>query len=316
MIHILVTSAGTASAINVIKSLRLQKQFDLTIHAIDSDQTAPGLYLADRFVLVPRIDSPDYIPTIINYCQKEDITVVFPIHSSEIELFAEKRDLFKVNGFKMLIPPLEAIRICNNKRSFCDLARKIGIASPENYTWDEYGFEFPVIAKPNDKSGSKGIFKISDGIDFSYARAKFPNHLLQEWIEGSEVTVDCLYNESSRLLTASPRVRLLTKAGQCVKGKTVQNDAIVECCRRIGEEIKYAGPANIQFIIKDNIPYFIEMNPRFAAGGLMLTVHAGANIPLMILKLLITGEESLSGELEDGLLMLRYYEEIFLHDSK
>ena len=50
---------------------------------------------------------------------------------------------------------------------------------------------------------------------------------------------------------------------------------------KICEHLEVVGACNIQFIENKDGIYFIELNPRFAAGGLMLTVNAGANIPLM-----------------------------------
>jgi carbamoyl-phosphate synthase large subunit len=315
MINILVTSAGTASAINVIKSLKLQKEFDVKIYAVDIDITAPGLYLADAFCIVPRNNSPDYLPVIIEYCKKEDISVIFPIHSSDIKIFADNCTEISRNNIKMLIPPSDAINICNDKKNMCRCVKEAGINAPLTIDIHDKNLAFPLIAKPNNKSGSQDIFKIVDDTDLTYAKTKFGDHLFQEWIDGVEVTVDCLFDKNSNLIVGSPRKRLVTKAGQCVKGITFQSSLIFSYCKTIGKMINFVGPANIQFIIQNEIPYFIEMNPRFAAGGLMLTTHAGANIPQMILEILENDAFVPSPEIIEGLIMTRYYEEFYISEQ-
>lgn len=312
MIHVLVTSAGTASAINVIKALRLQREFELRIYAVDYDYTAPGLYLADKFELIPKSDSQNYIPAIIDFCSRMNISIIFPIHSCEIEVFAENQLAFEREGIQLFIPSITAIRKCNDKKLMCDLVRKIGILTPACYDLDDNLCKFPMIAKPNNRSGSRDQFKIKDPIDLAYVRQKYKEHLIQEWIDGTEITVDCLFGPESTLIVASPRLRIQVKAGQCVKGMTIRHDKIVELCLAIAKRINYSGPANLQFIINNNQPYFIEINPRFAAGGLMLTVNAGANIPWMILSWLINKNFGSYYEIQEGMIMLRYYEEVYL----
>ena len=54
MVKALVTSAGTASSINVIKALKCQREYEIEIIAVDADRTAPGLYLADEYTVVPK----------------------------------------------------------------------------------------------------------------------------------------------------------------------------------------------------------------------------------------------------------------------
>ena len=64
---------------------------------------------------------------------------------------------------------------------------------------------------------------------------------------------------------------------------------------------------------RKNKYYFIEINPRYAAGGLMLTVKAGANLPFLALKMMkgisINKKDLIHKE---GVMMTRYWEEIII----
>ena len=52
-INVLITSAGVMSAVNIIKSLKLQKEINVEIVATDVDKYAAGLYLADKYYISP-----------------------------------------------------------------------------------------------------------------------------------------------------------------------------------------------------------------------------------------------------------------------
>jgi biotin carboxylase len=67
----------------------------------------------------------------------------------------------------------------------------------------------------------------------------------------------------------------------------------------------------VQFIKSNGRYFFIDFNPRYAAGGLMLTVMAGANIPLMSIQLMM-GRRFSVPSIQPNLIMTRYWEEIML----
>ena len=81
-VNVLVTSAGVASALNVIKSLRLQKEFPVSICALDMDPLAPGLHLADvAYVSPPASDVDNYLKFLYDTCKKHHIAAFYPCYS-------------------------------------------------------------------------------------------------------------------------------------------------------------------------------------------------------------------------------------------
>lgn len=315
-INILVSSAGTASAINVIKSLRAQQEYTVWLLAVDVDQMAAGLYLADAHDIVPRYSDPDYIPHLLDLCQQYDIKAFYPIYSKEIEIIASHLPHFQDLGIAVLLPHVDVIRRCNDKRAMYDFVMDMGILAPrfiKNVGQDTDLGMFPLFAKPNQASGTTGAIRIESQGELAYVHQRFPDFLYQEFIEGQEYTVDILCDRQHQAIAISPRLRLATKAGQSVKGRTINNLTINHLCEKICQAIGMIGPCNIQFIERDDEFVFIELNPRYAAGGLMLTVHAGANLPLMALKLMM-GEEIEHPTIRSNVVMLRYWEEVFRDD--
>ncbi len=310
MTSVLVTSAGTASAINVIKALRLQQEHAVRLVAVDADETAPGLYLADAREIVPRCSHPDYIPTLLRLCERHRIRALFPIYSAEIAVVADHADQFGRCGIGLLLAKPDTLRLCNDKRRMYGVVAALGISAPRTLD-DESGIRFPLFAKPNTASGTEGAGQINDATDWAYFKAKHPDFVFQEFVHGKEYTVDILCDAASHLVVCSPRLRLATKAGQSVKGRTVSEPRLTDLCARICQAIGMVGPCNIQFIQREEEFVFIEMNPRYAAGGLMLTVHAGANTPLLVLRLML-GENVVPPTVRSGITMLRYWEETFI----
>jgi len=192
----------------------------------------------------------------------------------------------------------------------CDRAAALGFSTPR-FVACATPASFPLFGKPNRASGSRGATRIQDMADWRYSREKHPDFVYQEFIEGAEYTVDVLCDRKSNVIVASPRLRLATRSGQSIKGATVEEPELVRLCAVMCSAIGMIGPCNLQFIRRGREFFFIELNPRYAAGGLMLTVRAGANIPLLALRLML-GESVDPPRVRTGMMMLRYWDEIFL----
>jgi biotin carboxylase len=76
------------------------------------------------------------------------------------------------------------------------------------------------------------------------------------------------------------------------------------------------GAANIQCIKRGEKYFFTEINPRFSAGGLPLTIEAGANTPYLLVKMVLGQKIKPISDFTDHLIMMRYFSEtfVFLND--
>jgi carbamoyl-phosphate synthase large subunit len=316
-ICIIVTSAGTASAISVIKSLKQQVEFDIRIVAVDSDPLAAGLYFADKHYVVPKANESDYIETLINIGKEEHATILIPIYSKEISKIASNKDLFEKSGLKTLLPHSNVVELCNNKMAMNSLMQELGINIPKTYTVNDlHGLsekDFPLFLRPNTGSSSVNTFIINNKEEIleDYKLDKF---VIQEFIDAAEITIDVFCNKKHEAIVVSPRLRLAVKNGQSTKGKTISNELFLPIVNRICKKVEMVGCCNIQFFYKEGKLIFIELNPRYAAGGLMLTVSAGANIPLLVVKeILDVPFNKEEYDIKIGTVMTRYWEEIILN---
>lgn len=317
-IKILVTSAGTASAISVIKALKLQNEIPVHIFAVDADKLAAGLYLADEYALVPNATQPNYINTLIKLAHDNNINYLIPIYSKEIEIISAHAELLMQNGIHTFLSSVQSIQLCNDKKAMHEFCNQHNIKTAKIYISEELvsgKYQLPLFAKPNSGSSSSGtrIIKNTNELNDIMSDEKL---IIQELITGDEVTVDILCNEKHQPIVIAPRLRLSTKSGQSVKGKTISADRFKTIVTNICQLLKIKGVCNIQFFISNDEYIFIELNPRFAAGGLMLTVKSGANIPLLLLKLMLNQPiNTTECSTQPGFYMTRYWEEIIIKNE-
>lgn len=175
---------------------------------------------------------------------------------------------------------------------------------------------FPRIAKPRKGSASQGIIILKDENSLSEFLLKYPKaeqeYLIQKFIEGEELSVDCFVSSKGEIISVVPRKRLETSGGEAVKSVTVKDEAIIEQSKKMIIASRLTGPLTIQFITdkKTGKNYFMEVNPRLG-GGVVTSIGAGANIPEMILKEYLNLPLSPVEDWKANVLMVRAYREFF-----
>ena len=87
---------------------------------------------------------------------------------------------------------------------------------------------------------------------------------------------------------------------------------IIESSKRLGTRLQLRGSANFQGFLEESGEFlFTDVNLRFGS-GVLHTIHAGANIPEMMLQE-ISGKvvEAKSSFVINGSTMSRYHDAIF-----
>jgi carbamoyl-phosphate synthase large subunit len=312
--NVLITAAGVATAGNVISALRSQKDLNFKIVAVDADPLSYGLYLADKFYIVPKVNERLYIPEIMNICKRERIDVLIPLWSNEILLYSEKREEFKKIGVRIAISEPGTVKTCIDKYEFYKFLSKNGIPTAKTYLPHEAGkINFPAFIKMRSGSASKNAKKISSCKELEIELKKNSDLLVQELLEGREYTIDFVADSGGKILSMVPRERIEVRDGKAVKGVTVKNPEIMSIVENVVKKLNLKGPGNAQGIMTKSGFRITEINPRFAAGGLPLSVKAGANLPVLMIKdlfgLKIKNKER---EFKENIFMIRYLTEIFV----
>jgi carbamoyl-phosphate synthase large subunit len=173
--------------------------------------------------------------------------------------------------------------------------------------------EFPLIAKPKQGSASQGIMKLESKkeLDNFFSKNDVEKYLVQQFIEGDEFTIDCYIDIYGEIMSVVPRKRLETIGGEVSKSITQKDTFMIEVSEQILKKANFRGPITIQFLKDTEQSYIMEINPRLG-GGVITSIEAGADIPLMILKDFLQIKNEKVIDWQANLLMMRANREFFI----
>lgn len=313
---VLRTAAGAPVAPFVIRAL---KQIpDIRVVAVDCDPLSCGFAFADRHYAVPRVGAEGFLETMLEICKRESVDLLLPDLDEELALLATARDRFLALGTRVVVSAPDVIRECTDKYRTFRLFRSRGVPTPETWLPDEVGvgpsLRFPVIVKPRSGRGSTGVFKAESREEMEYFLDRVTNPLIQEFVDGVEYTIDTLSDLQGKFLYSSVRQRLATDSGISVKGRTVVHPVISAFTQRIVEGLPIVGPACVQGIEDKEGIRFTEINPRLA-GGVPLSIAAGAPILTDLVRLARGDSARGPATYRGNLLMLRFWEDVFVDEK-
>lgn len=262
----------------------------LTICATDMTSTAPAAYFCDKTFIAPRIRDEQYIPFLLELCQKEKIDALIPTIDTDLLLLAQNREKFEEIGTKVLVADPDKIAICRDKRETSGYFESLGLCAPKAYgKAAEYDLPFPAFIKPMDGSSSIDAYKVNTREAlFAYAeKLGEGNYVVQPFVSGKEYTVDIFCDLAGNPIYVTPRIRLAVRAGEVLKTQIKQDETTIAEMKRLVADFKPRGGCTVQ-LIKDGATgknYYIEINPRFG-GGAPLSMKAGANSAEALLRVL------------------------------
>ena len=316
-VTVLVSAAGSTNGVNVIKALQAQNEYDIRIVGIDSDIYAAGLYLADEYEIVPKVSDSAFKDCLLQICKNYGITVLIPTHSVELPFYTSNQKLLSEMEVKTMIPPVESLTLCDDKVKIANFFGELDIKCPRFYdnTSNISKSSFPLFIKSRFGSGSSYARKINNLDELNFYVERTPSPIIQEYVGGIEYTVNVISDYKGKAIGILPIKRLRVKGGLAVVAETELNLGLVKETKRIVVALGLVGPSNTQAIVRNEEQIFIEVNPRFASGGLPLAVAAGLNIPLMIVKLAL-GDVIPEFHFDYGKRMIRYWDSLILEGAR
>ncbi|MDD3237473.1 MAG: carbamoyl-phosphate synthase (glutamine-hydrolyzing) large subunit [Candidatus Gastranaerophilales bacterium] len=225
---------------------------------------------------------PMYIENIMNIIEKESPSGVMVQFGGQTAINLASK--LEKRGVKILGTSLESINIAEDRKLFEQLLRKLNIPQPKGgavYTIDEarqkaLELGYPVLVRPSYVIGGRGMqvvynkkeleSYIENALKFS---GKHPI-LIDQYIEGSEMELDAISDGENVLIPAITEhiERAGIHSGDSIAIYPTQKlsneikEKLISYTEKIAKELQIKGLMNIQFVLKDNIPYVIEVNPR------------------------------------------------------
>lgn len=292
----------------------------------------------DKGYVVPVITDPSYIDTLIDICLRDEVDVILPFITKELEILSTNKRRFERIGVKVSVASLEALAVANNK---LELSKRyygykyMPIQEVARYKEDVIDFANE-IGYPNTSfcvklpsgCGGNGFMVVDEkkGLDFSYVnkngfhRYITLDHLfemvekrdgeviLSEFVEGTDYSV-CVLADNGKVTHICGYYGYEMDYGSVVNGEISKNDKAYEIAEKIIADLAFDGNACFDFIIKpDGTPELLEINPRLNA-SLPFVAKAGLNLAYLRCKQLLgTDVTKYNPTIQYGLRMSKYYE--------
>jgi carbamoyl-phosphate synthase large subunit len=324
-IHILITGAGAPGIAGTIYALRNnpdKKSFKIVTTDIKND--CVGKYLSDSFYLLPPPESADYLSALTQVIEKENVTVILPQTTREIDFFSKKKEDFFKLGVNVIVSDYHGIQRANDKSRILEACKDIGIPFPNFYlvkSLDEMKeaikrLGYPtkkVVVKPRSSNGLRGVRVLTEeGLSFhNYIHEKpggleidlntflrifsnepaadFPELLVTEYLPGEEYSVDVFRNQQGSVVI--PRLRKSIRSGITFETEIdLGKYDLISYSKLLAEHLNLTYCFGFQFKLdKNGIPKILESNPR-VQGTMVASLFAGFNMIYYSVKEIL-GEE-------------------------
>lgn len=319
--NILIASCGTRN--KLIQYFKEQNNGIGKVIGTDCSIYAPALYEADSHYIVPRMDAPDYLESLLTICQKEHISAILPLQEDELFLTASNKEQYQAAGVMPIISSQDTIELCRDKYAFYQHLQQHGLpalVSAKGFEefkglYEAGEISFPVFIKPVRGCGSIGIQKVEHmellSVLCQYSKEEM---LIQQYADGEEYGADIyidLFSHEPVSIFVKKKLRM--RAGETEKSISVKDDALFSLIKKTLASLSLSGPVDMDIFRVDGKYYISEINPRF--GGGYPHAHAcGANFPALIANNIMGKENAdTTYNYEEGICMLKYTDLITLY---
>lgn len=278
---VVVSGVGAIIGQGIIKSLR-ESRYSVRIVGLDRSNRSPGPFLCDVFHQKPSCeeDAPDYIAFWRDILKKERVDIIMPGLEVDMFFLDAQRQLFHELGVAVAINRSELIALSADKWQLGEQLADAGLpripsSIPEN--WEQAVSELgnpPLLLKPRNGNGSRGIARLHDDRDFDYWRAKSGGNWMLQRIVGddsNEFTVGVFGFGDGKSIDPIVLKRRLSAAGNTLEAQVANDPAIEEATEKLTKHFKPVGPTNYQFRKEGDTAYLLEINPRFSSSNSLRT---------------------------------------------
>ena len=272
-----------------LPAIKKAKEMGLRVVAVDMNPEAVG-FKEDG--IIKEVISTIDIPNVVKAAKRNKVDGVVTLASDmpmrSVAAVAKEMGLVGISDDTALKATNKAVMRQALYEYGVPVPRFYKASNREEYEKSTAEFHAPFIVKPADNSGSRGIFKISDlndqqtirdAYDYSRASSRSGDVVVEEYMEGPEVSVETLTVDgechviqiTDKLTTGAPH---FVEMGH---SQPTQLDA--DTAEKIREVAKAAnkaigienGPSHTEIIVTEEGPKIVELGARL--GGDCITTH-------------------------------------------
>lgn len=263
-LNVLVTGCGGDIGQSIGKIL---KESNLVAKCVGTDisKNHAGLFIYDECFILPRCSDSDYIIQLKNLICDHKIDLVMPISEAEIRYF-HKFGIKALGGVGVLIPNSQSLDVGLDKLKTSEFLRISNLIYPQTFTLNESNpLLFPFIAKSRAGSGSKNVFLVENETDLNYIAYRYPDYIVQEYLENSDEEYTCGLFRSKSGETRTLVFRRALMGGFSGFGEVVEDDSIDTLLTLLAQKLDLVGSINVQLRVTERGPCIFEINPRFSS---------------------------------------------------
>lgn len=313
--NILIASCGTRN--KIIQYFKRAMAGRGRVVATDCNPNAPALYDADCHYIVPRITADNYMDVIYDICRREKIDGILSLIDPELSLLALHEKEFEALGVKVIGSSYELCERTLNKWEMYQWLTAHGYKCARSYM-DVDTFladvqagviSYPVFVKPAKGSASIAISKAEDEETVRLLMSHGEEMMIQEFLDGQEIGADCYIDMvSGETVSVFTKKKLVMRAGETDKGISFRDERLYALITKFIDESGFRGQIDIDLFDLGGVYYISEVNPRFG-GGYPHAYECGVDHMTLILNNLEgKANESIIGQYEEGLVMMKYNE--------
>ena len=305
---VLIQGGEIENALTVVQSLG-RKGTDVVVGAkYKKTISSYSKYCKRHFQYPAPKDNPDeFIKFILSEVKKEHYDVMISLGGEGMLELSKNRDLF-LPYVRLPFLDYETLLRADNKAETIKIAMENGIPCPKTFFIDDVEdvkkiideLIFPVVIKPRESAGSRGLEYVTEKGNlietFEKTTKSFGKMIIQELIPpgGDTYGFEALFNKNSepRAVFVHKRLREFPiTGGPSTFRVSVENQEIKTLGTRLLQKFGWYGIAMVEFKIdpRDNTPRLMEINPRFW-GSLPLSIASGVDFPYLLCKMAVDGD--------------------------
>ncbi len=299
-LNVLVLSAS-ASAINYKNSLL--KEPNIHLFFTDVNPFATCFYEEGvTGLIVPRSKNFEaYQAALDEIIDKHNIDILLPTSDHDMQGIAALLKRGWNPAVKMFDFDPDQINLFVDKQRVMDKLLELEMPVPVNYKHSE-SFSFPVVVKPTNEGGSKGVSIVQSSEELDKAIHEIEqvyggNYVVQQFIPGGTGSIYVallLYGNDGEVYgeaLSNSSLTFMTWGGGGNAGNLVHDQQVIELAKEIVAKLGgWKGPINLEFK-RDEITgkfYLMEINCRLNGYSYFTTMNR-MNFPKAVVELLANG---------------------------
>lgn len=255
---------------------------------------APGLAACDEAVIMPPIESGEYLDAVIDLCKRREIAAALSFYDPDVALLSTYREKLAEAGCLPLLPEQRTAALAYDKWAMYGELTSMGHVVPHTVTTLEDAetslangtLNFPLVIKPRCGFGSVNTFIAHNQDQLRAFFGYTPGMLVQQFVAGEELNTSIFSDLRARVLSVVPCRKRLMAAGETQHAESIEHPELLALGCRLAQDIGLVGPLDIDFIeTRDGVLNVLDLNPRFG-GAYPLAQMAGADFPALAMTII------------------------------